>query len=60
MKWDAFAAAIKVIADTRGVEFVKTATHPDPQGEIDAWYKIPTAIGPAGYVTKHGQRHELE
>lgn len=61
MNWDWFTAAIKLIADTRGVEFVKTATHPDPQADkIESWYPIKVEVGPAGYVTKHGQRYELE
>lgn len=61
MSWDAFTAKVLDIANARGHDFVKTATHPSPEADgIDAWYAIQVEVGPAGYVTKHGQRYELE
>lgn len=61
MTWAGFVASILEIANTRGNEYVAKATHPAPEAsEIVAWYTVPVEQGNAGYVTKHGQRYELE
>lgn len=61
MSWADFTAKVLDIANARGHDFVKTATHPSPEGDsIAAWYAIKVDVGVAGYVTKHGQRYELE
>lgn len=48
------------IIDSRGFEYMSVATTPNPQADtIEAFYSVKVEAGPNGYITRHGQRHEL-
>lgn len=61
LSWADFTAKVLEIVNSRGHDYVAKATHPAPgASEIVAWYTVPVEQDSAGYVTKHGQRYELE
>ena len=52
---------ILAVIDSRGFEYMAVATTPHPMADtIESFYSVKVEAGPAGYVTRHGQRYELE
>ena len=47
---------VQALIAKSGWNFIAKATHPAPEHDIDGFYTVPVAVGPAAVFNVHGQQ----